>query len=160
VAWTYTEDPAGSPRDAVRFALGDTDPDDQLCSDALVAYALTDQGDQPKLAAALLAERLAARFAREEAVSVDGISLGGTGRASAFRTLAATLRAEVARTTPPAEAVAGAVARTSALVLTGVRLSDMAIVSADADIPPPQFTRSDPRDDLELGGRVMKVPLL
>lgn len=150
MAWTYTDDPAGVPRDAVRFALGDTDEAEQLCSDSEVAYALAQKGGNALLAAAFLADRLAARFSRDESVSVDGVSLGGAGRAAAFRTLAARLRAEAADAAapPPGGAIAGA-PRNGALVLTGVRKSDMAEADADTDRVRPAFTTEDPTEFLE-----------
>ena len=142
MAWTYTGSPGSVPRDAVRFALGDTDPSDPLMQDGEVDFALSDQGNTPKLAAAMLADRLAARFAREEAVSIDGISLSGSGRASAFRTLAAARRAVVARTA--AAVASGAPLRSTAVVLTGVRQSDMAAADADFDRPRSLFRLTSP----------------
>jgi hypothetical protein len=146
MAWTYTDDPGGVPRDAVRFALGDTDPADPQCSDGQVEYALADQGNVPKLAAALLADRLAARYAREEATSVDGISLGGAGRSSAYRLLATTLRAELGRSAAPAPTTDG-LQRTASLVVTGLRTTDMLIADGDYTRPAPLFRRIDPLAD-------------
>jgi putative protein kinase ArgK-like GTPase of G3E family len=143
MAWSYTDDPESVPRDAVRFALGDTDEADQQCSDAQVAYALAETGNVAKLAAALLADRLAARYAREEAASVDGISLGGAGRASAYRLLATQLRAEVARTAVPVPDP-NSLQRSGSLVVTGLRQSDLVAGDADYDRPAPLFRRTDP----------------
>lgn len=139
MAFTYTANPGGSSRDLVRLLLGDTNAAAPMCDDGEVAHALGDQRQDAHLAAAWLADRLAARFARDEAVSVDGISISGAGRAEAFRKLAANLRAEASRRAT-ASGADGA-PRVAGLVVTGLRNSDMAAAERDGDRPAPAFRR-------------------
>jgi hypothetical protein len=79
MAWTYSGDPSTSDRDAVRFYVQDTDPDFQLIADEEIDFLIDKWDPQvPDTAlfvAALAAEALAARFAREVSVSADGVSV-------------------------------------------------------------------------------------
>jgi hypothetical protein len=93
----YGGDPATSQRDAVRFAYGDTDSTDLLCSDSEIAAALTTEGSV-QAAAAAMCEHLARRFAREADKDVG--QPGGlttryrfSQRSAAFATLGKELRA-------------------------------------------------------------------
>jgi hypothetical protein len=96
VAWTYTGDPATSDRDAVRFYVQDTDPDFQLISDEEIDFLLTKWDpqvpDTPLFVAALAAEALAARFAREVSVSADGVSVQVGDLQARYNDLAVKLR--------------------------------------------------------------------
>ncbi len=141
MAWTYTAD-FSQPRDMARLLLGDTSSAEQLCSDEEVALALSEVGGNEYLAAAWLADRLAARFAGDEAVSGDGLSLSGSSQRSAsYRTLAANLRSEAARR---GGAVLADAPGGGALVLTGARRSDLAAADADLDRPRFAFRRELP----------------
>ncbi len=75
MGFTYS-DPATDQKDAVRFLIGDTDPGDALLSDEEITYVLTDEPDTYQ-AAALAAEHIAAKFAREINQSGDGLSWQG-----------------------------------------------------------------------------------
>lgn len=147
MAFTYTDDPAGTPRDLVRLLVGDIDAREPLAQDSEVALALSLEGGDAYLAAAWVAERLAARFARDLPVTGDGITVpGGEARSKAFSALAARLRAEAADrgTVASGGSVAGTAVRSSAVVLTGVSVSEMAAVEALADRPPSAIRRDDP----------------
>ena len=62
MTWTYTNNPAGSSRDALRLAVGDTIETDQRLSDEEVAHFLGLYPDSLDLAAAKAAEAIAARY--------------------------------------------------------------------------------------------------
>lgn len=152
MAWTYTDSPASVPRDKVRLLLGDTDANEPLCSDAEVVFALAEEGADAYRAAAYLADRLAARFGRDEQVTVDGQTIpGGQTRAAAFAALAGRLRLEGATRASvgtPVESGAGLV-RNAAVVVTGLRKSDMAAADTDSDRPVPAIKREDPLAPLD-----------
>lgn len=99
--WIYTGDPASSNKDWVRWRVGDVFADDQLTSDEEITAALSDASSNTELAAAMVAERIAALYARE----VDNTVNDGTGnsrtralsqRMQHFLTLAKTLRSAAA----------------------------------------------------------------
>ena len=62
MSWTYTNNPAGSSRDALRLAVGDTIENDPRLSDEEVEHFLGLYPDSLDLAAAQAAEAIAARY--------------------------------------------------------------------------------------------------
>ena len=62
MTWTYTNNPAGSSRDALRLAVGDTIENDPRLSDEEVEHFLSLYPDSLDLAAAQAAEAIAARY--------------------------------------------------------------------------------------------------
>lgn len=62
MAWTYSGNPANTPRDAVRFLVGDTKADTPLSTDEEIAWALT-QNDNVYGAAAIVAQAVSVYFA-------------------------------------------------------------------------------------------------
>lgn len=62
MAWTY-DDSLATEKDQVRFLIGDTDENEQLASDGEIAWALTN--NPVYAAAAIIAESIAAVFARK-----------------------------------------------------------------------------------------------
>lgn len=62
--WTYSGDPTTTPKDAVRFLVGDTVEADPQVMDPEITFALT-QRASPYGAAAVICRALAARLARE-----------------------------------------------------------------------------------------------
>ncbi len=62
MSWTYTNNPTGSNRDALRLAVGDTIENDPRLSDEEVEHFLSLYPDSLDLAAAQAAEAIAARY--------------------------------------------------------------------------------------------------
>jgi len=62
LTWTYTNNPSGSSRDALRLAVGDTTENDPRLSDEEVEHFLGLYPDSLDLAAAKAAEAIAARY--------------------------------------------------------------------------------------------------
>lgn len=73
MAWTYSGDPASSARDAVRFAIGDTDTSDQLLNDAEISYITTEYGES-WYAFSQAALAVAGKFSRLMSRSIGGLS--------------------------------------------------------------------------------------
>lgn len=74
MAWTYSGDPASSPKDAVRFGIGDTDINHQLVSDEEIAYALAQNNDSVPAAILELAIALRNKFAAYVDEKTDRLS--------------------------------------------------------------------------------------
>ena len=95
---TYTYvGPSENNKDEVRFLLQDTREDEWLLSDEEIEYALERWGEEYKTnyyVAAVLADTLAARYAREASISADGVNIQLAGVAQQFRDLAASLRSQ------------------------------------------------------------------
>ena len=93
---TYTYDAPGvSDKDTVRFLLQDTNDEEWLLSDEEIQYAvdrIKDLMGSLEYVAAVLADNLAARYARETTYSADGVSINMAQQAQQFRDLAADLR--------------------------------------------------------------------
>ena len=96
MAWTYSGDPADSPRDAVRFYLGDTDTNDQMLQDEEIAFVLTQSAD-PLAAAARGARALASKFSSLVDEKFETIDNKFSQRAKAFHALAGRLERDVKR---------------------------------------------------------------
>lgn len=94
--FTYGNDPAASPRDAVRFFAGDTDHNSPRMDDREVDYALT-QNSNPRLAAALCLDALAATYSFKASISVGEVSQDLGEIADKLRKRAEELRTEAGR---------------------------------------------------------------
>jgi len=129
MAWTYGGDPAANSRDAVRFAIGDTETADQLVNDAEIAYALAENGNAVNAAAAFLCDRIAAKFARLADSQVDDVRVAMSQRAQGYRQMAADLRARIASSA------------SVVLFAGGITISGKQAAEADTDRVPPIFTR-------------------
>lgn len=91
---TYTT-PITTDRDAVRFWVQDTDVDNELLTDDEYDFLLErwlPVRDSRIFVAAMAAEVIAAKFAREVSVSADGVSVGTSELASRYQALAVKLR--------------------------------------------------------------------
>src|SRR4051812_37594851 len=96
---TYTYDvPGVSDKDTIRFLLQDTDPhgaDEWLVSDEEVQWAYETWFPlyaSHSYVAAVLADTIAARYAREASYSADGVSISLGPVGDQYRQLAASLR--------------------------------------------------------------------
>lgn len=89
-----TDDDAGR-RDAIRFLLGDTNPQAPYLQDEEIDYVISKWWDKYKVVemlAAVLADQIAARYASEASYSADGVSVSLGPVGDQFRTLGASLR--------------------------------------------------------------------
>lgn len=90
-------DPGASEKDEVRFLLGDTTDPGHLIEDEEINYLISKWKplyDSMEYVAAVAADTLAARFAREASYSADGVSISLANLGAQFRELAASLRAQ------------------------------------------------------------------
>jgi hypothetical protein len=94
MTWTYTNDPANVPRDAVRLLVGDTDTNDQKVMDEAIAFFLTQAGDDTYLAAALSARSIAASFAVEVDTKFESVSSDYSQLSENYYKLATRLEAQ------------------------------------------------------------------
>lgn len=95
MSWTWSGDPANSDVDEVRFYVQDTDTNDQLISDEEIQFTIDKWSTVVGTnvwAAAMVAETLAARFAREVTLSADGVSVGVEQLQAHYDALAMSLR--------------------------------------------------------------------
>ncbi len=79
MAWTYSGAPGTNAKDEVRFLVGDTDPADPLVQDEEINFVLTgfpdEAGRNNYQAASVVAEAIAARFARKADRSIGTLSV-------------------------------------------------------------------------------------
>lgn len=90
MTWSYSGDPADDDLNATRFLIGDTDSSDQLVSDEEIEFLISSE-DSVYLAAATALEALSSKFARENSISGDGLSVSAQ-RSQAFQQRAVELR--------------------------------------------------------------------
>jgi hypothetical protein len=100
MAWTYSGDPSASDLDAVRFYIGDTTTTRQLLQDAEINFAISEHSNL-RLAAAVCADAIAAKFAAESDMRVGDISRSLSQISKAFTALATKLRSEVGKRAAP-----------------------------------------------------------
>ncbi len=137
MTWTYTGDPTDSPRDEIRFLLGDTDPNDQQLSDEEIAYLVATYPDTYSAAAAGAEQRAAyySRKAEDETLGRRRETYGD--RAEKYQDLAERLRTGAS--------AAGVVA--AAPRAPQIRKSTRAAAAADADRQPTAFETGMMRHD-------------
>lgn len=95
MSWSYSGDPQDSDLDEVRFLVQDTDPEDQLISDEEIEYIIAKWVNvygSNFMNAAMVAEAIAAKFAREVSYSADGVSVGVQELQQKYDALAMSLR--------------------------------------------------------------------
>lgn len=92
--YTYTEDPANQPVDAVRFLVGDTQSDEWLLSDEEIMWIIDVWVGKNSVffTASMAAEAIAAQFAREVSTNADGQSVSTSELQQKYLDLAARLR--------------------------------------------------------------------
>lgn len=110
MAWTYNASPGTSTsaerRDAVRFAIGDTDTNDQQVQDAEISFALTQAGDGANMgcvrsAAIICVRSLMARYARQVDTTHGKLSVGASKRLENYRALLSELQRQQATLAEP-----------------------------------------------------------
>lgn len=95
MGFSYSGDPSSSDLDEVRFYLGDIDSTDVLLPDEEIQFVIDSWASTVGTnlyAAAVCAEMVAARFAREVSVSADGVSAGMNELQQKYNDLASSLR--------------------------------------------------------------------
>lgn len=93
---TYSS-PEASDKDAVRFLIGDTNMDRPLVQNEEIDWLISKWKpvyNTVEYVAAVVADTIAARFAREANFSADGVSVSLANVANQFRELAASLRSQ------------------------------------------------------------------
>lgn len=96
MTWEYAA-PGTSDKDTVRFLIQDTDQTDQIVQDEEIQYVIDTWKDVHgtlEYVAAVLADTIAARYAREASYSADGVSVSLGQVAQQYRELAIALRAQ------------------------------------------------------------------
>ena len=95
MSWTYSGDPAFSDKDTVRFYISDIDAELPLLQDEDI-YFLLDRWmpvyKSTLLTAAVAAEIIAGKFARQVSVNADGVSVGISELQQKYNDLAESLR--------------------------------------------------------------------
>lgn len=95
MTWSYSGDPADSEVDTVRFLLQDVEESEPFLEDEEIQYLVDTYLDRWKSVtpvAAMAAEILSNRFAREMSVSGDGVSIDTASLQQRFADVAASLR--------------------------------------------------------------------
>jgi hypothetical protein len=92
MTWTYTNNPSGSSRDALRLAVGDNIEGDPRLSDEEVNHFLSLYPESPNLAAADAAEAIAARYSSMAVSSVGDLDNSPHLKAEYYLKLARQLR--------------------------------------------------------------------
>lgn len=91
MAWTYGGDPTSSPKDAVRFEIGDTDKEYPIMQDEEIEYVLA-QERSVLSASARCCEILARKYASDPTISIGRTRVSGSTAARIYKELALELR--------------------------------------------------------------------
>ena len=95
MSFSFHNNPAERVIDAIRTELGDTVDETHLIEDEMIKYCLQQTDNDTLRAAAQAAELTAAKFAREETVSTNGITVDKSAAQNHLLLLAKTLRQRV-----------------------------------------------------------------
>jgi hypothetical protein len=106
MSWTYSMNPATSPKDAVRFLIGDTNIDNQIIQDEEIQFNLAEVNNEIYRAASNTCYNLASYFtglAQSESKSVGGLSISKSlgDRAQRYERMAKDLLIRSRRVAPP-----------------------------------------------------------
>ena len=97
MSWTYSENPASSKKDQVRFLIGDTDSKDPLLSNEEITYILSLYNNAPMNAAIRCCETIVSKFSRLADETVGQVSVKYSQIAQTFmKTTMPMLRARLA----------------------------------------------------------------
>lgn len=96
MAWTYSGNPASSPKDTVRFLIGDTDSCDQLLQDDEIVWVLGIYNNTPNNAAIRCVETIMSKFSRLMDESVGQVKLTYSQRAKGYRDMLRDLKNRLA----------------------------------------------------------------
>ncbi|HHY37203.1 MAG: hypothetical protein LHW58_08380 [Candidatus Cloacimonetes bacterium] len=127
MVWSYSGDPAANPKDAVRFYLGDTDPDDPQLQDEEILFLVQKFAGNVYLAAADAARGLAGKYSRRADKAVGDLRLSFSQQAQHYWELAKRLQTEAGKRAVP---YAG-----------GISKSDKKTQEEDTDRVRPAFKR-------------------
>lgn len=127
MVWSYSGDPAANPKDAVRFYLGDTDPDDPQLQDEEILFLVQKFAGNVYLAAADAARGLAGKYSRRADKAVGDLRLSFSQQAQNYWELAKRLQTEAGKRAVP---YAG-----------GISKSDKKTQEEDTDRVRPAFKR-------------------
>jgi len=127
MAWTYSGDPSTSPKDEVRFIIGDTDSSDPQLSDGEIEYLLSEYGS-PLAAAIPAIESLIAKYTRYADQRTGDISVSYSKLVDQYRALLSTIKDKLA-------------AADALPYCGGISISDREIDEEDDDRVPPSFDK-------------------
>lgn len=97
MAWSYSGDPSTSPKDEVRFLIGDTSEDDPLLQDEEIAYLLDQCGGSALAAAVAACEGIVAKLSREADLRSGATSISASQRHAHYAALLTDLRRRASR---------------------------------------------------------------
>ena len=126
MAWSYSGNPGSSPKDTVRFLIGDTENCDQLLQDGEIVWVLGQYNNAPINAAVRCCETIISKFSRLADESVGQVRISFSQKAKGYRDMLRDLRNRLA--TESMVPYAG-----------GVSISDMQTVRSNNDRVPPDF---------------------
>ncbi len=126
--WNYSFNPESSPKDAVRFLIGDTDAQDPLLYDLEIQYMLNQAGGAIQAAAIRCCEAIIAKFARlcDESVGQVKITFSQKMKAAQQQRIELTRRLATDNIRPYAG---------------GISVTDIRQNNQNTDIPRPDFTK-------------------
>lgn len=141
MAWTYTNNPANVPRDAVRLLVGDTDTTDQKATDEAIAFFLSQAANDTYLAAALSARSIAATYATYVDTKFESVSSDYSQLRDNYYALASRLEAQAKKYGSTGLGVPAA---------GGLTYTDLEAADEDTDRVKPKFRQDQfawpPRD--------------
>lgn len=128
MSWSYSGNPGSSPKDTVRFLIGDTDRCDELLQDGEITYVLGLYNNAPMNAAIRCVETIMSKFSRLADESVGQVRISYSQKAKSYREMRRDLvnRLSTEDMTPYAG---------------GVSVSDEQSVSLNTDRVRPDFTK-------------------
>jgi len=127
MAWTYSGNPGFSAKDAIRFAVADTDKKRPVFTDEEITYCIAQNGTSLGLAAIQLCDNLIAQYARLADETVGRVSIAY----SEMQKGAIAMRGNLQQRLMFTEVVPYA---------GGISVSDIAINVSNTDRQPPLFT--------------------
>jgi hypothetical protein len=128
VSWSYSFNPGSTPKDQVRFLIGDTDSTDPLLQDEEIVWVLSKYNNSPINAAIRCCESVVGKFSRLANETVGQVRIEFKQKAEGYMKLLTMLKTRLA--TEDATPYAG-----------GISISDKITVNQNTDRVKPDFKK-------------------
>lgn len=128
MSWSYSFNPGSTPKDQVRFLIGDTDSTDPLLQDEEIVWVLSKYNNSPINAAIRCCESVVGKFSRLANETVGQVRIEFKQKAEGYMKLLTMLKTRLA--TEDATPYAG-----------GISISDKITVNQNTDRVKPDFKK-------------------
>jgi hypothetical protein len=143
MTWTFSGDPSYSLLDHVRSLIGDIDSTDQLVSDEIINFQLTQNANDVFLASEAVCLGLAAKFARKVDTSVESVRVAYSSLHKQYIEMARRYKQQAANSSSTSGGGGIGIP-----IVAGISISESDSLKEDSDLIQPRFERDQFDNDM------------